>query len=79
MNNCQPLPSPAPHAVTGADRRTSIRLEPALWRALEEIAEQQHRTINEIVAEVDRDRGALRLTSAVRVYIVETYRTRFAA
>jgi predicted DNA-binding ribbon-helix-helix protein len=52
-------------------RRTSIRLEPELWSTLERIAEQQQKTADELLSEIDSAKpGNGSLTSAVRVYIV---------
>ena len=55
-------------------RRTSVRLEPAMWDALQEIVSLQGRTVNQLVTEIDRHRREASLTSAIRVYIVEFYR-----
>ncbi|MGB0921165.1 MAG: ribbon-helix-helix domain-containing protein [Alphaproteobacteria bacterium] len=56
--------------VTIGSRRTSIRLEPELWRALDALAAIQGTTINDICASLDRNKGKTGLTSALRVYIV---------
>ncbi|MEO1329580.1 MAG: ribbon-helix-helix domain-containing protein [Pseudomonadota bacterium] len=56
------------------DRRTSVRLEPQLWRALETIAEIERVDINEICSRVEETRGPDGgFTSALRVYIVEYF------
>lgn len=55
-------------------RRTSVRLEPQLWRALETIAEFEQRDINDICTTVAAERGPDGgFTSALRVYIVEYF------
>jgi predicted DNA-binding ribbon-helix-helix protein len=56
-------------------RRTSVRLEPAMWDALQEIVTLQGQTVNQLLTEIDRRRGHASLTSAIRVYIVEFYRS----
>lgn len=56
-------------------RRTSVRLEPTMWDALTEIARHQRRTLRQIVTEIERDRTASSLTAAIRVYIVQFYRS----
>lgn len=61
------------------ERRTSVRLEPQLWAALEEIAEREQKSLSEIctlIAAVRRVRGGF--TSALRVYIIEYFRRRLA-
>jgi predicted DNA-binding ribbon-helix-helix protein len=55
-------------------RRTSIKLEPALWRAFEEICEKRSKTIHQVCTHLAPHAGAATLTSAVRVYVVEALR-----
>lgn len=56
------------------DRRTSVRLEPQLWRALETIAELEKTSINELCTSVEEERGPEGgFTSALRVFIVEYF------
>jgi predicted DNA-binding ribbon-helix-helix protein len=54
-------------------RRTSVRLEPVLWDALADIAQQRQLTVTQLVTQIDRKRGSLGLTAAIRVYIVRFY------
>lgn len=51
--------------------RTSIRLEPALWHALETIAILQQRSVNDICTEIGSYARGNSFTSAIRVYIVD--------
>ncbi len=52
-------------------KRTSIRLEPTLWEALETIAQEEGRTINQICSQIaDTAAENSSFTSAVRVYII---------
>jgi len=68
-------PSPlAIHNVVVAGRRTSVRLEPSMWDGLRDIARRREMTINDLVTEIDRDRGAPGLTAAIRVYVLDFYR-----
>ncbi len=62
------------HTVFVGPRRTSVRLEPAMWAALNDVARRRRVTRNDLVAEIDRTRTASGLTSAIRVYVVEFYR-----
>lgn len=61
--------------VNVGGRRTSVRLEPDLWEALREIARRECCTLHEICTDIDRRRGTVRLTSAMRIYIVNYFRT----
>ena len=63
------------HNVVVAGRRTSVRLEPVMWEALQEIVRQQETNINQLVSEIDRRRNSSSLTAAIRVYIVDFYRS----
>jgi predicted DNA-binding ribbon-helix-helix protein len=55
--------------------RTSVRLEPVMWDALRQIAEEQEMNVNHLVTKIKRSAGRSSLTSAIRVYIMEFYRS----
>jgi predicted DNA-binding ribbon-helix-helix protein len=59
------------HNIVVAGHRTSVRLEPVMWEALLEIARQRETNINQLVTEIDSST----LTAAIRVYIVDFYRS----
>jgi predicted DNA-binding ribbon-helix-helix protein len=59
--------------VTVAGHRTSIRLEPAMWEALRQICEREHKPCNELVTEIDTQRIESSLTAAIRVYILRYF------
>ena len=63
------------HNVVVSGRRTSVRLEPVMWEALQDIARRQERTIHDLVSQIDRERTASSLTAAIRVFIVAFYRS----
>ena len=65
------------HNVVVAGRRTSVRLEPAMWEALHDVARRLGVTIHDLVTRIDRERSASSLTAAIRVYIVDFYRAAF--
>lgn len=46
-----------------------------MWEALREIIQVQGFTVNQLVTDINRRRSASSLTSAIRVYIVEFYRS----
>jgi predicted DNA-binding ribbon-helix-helix protein len=60
--------------VVVAGHRTSVRLEPAIWDALEDIQQREAKTLNQLVTEIDRARIASSLTAAIRVFVVRYYR-----
>ena len=58
-------------------RRTSVRLEPQLWRALEDIASFEEKRIDEICNQVNARRmNKGGFTSALRVHIISYFRDR---
>jgi predicted DNA-binding ribbon-helix-helix protein len=60
--------------VVVGGHRTSVRLEPVMWDALQDIAHRLRVTTHDLVTEIDRERTASSLTAAIRVYIVDFYR-----
>jgi predicted DNA-binding ribbon-helix-helix protein len=62
------------HNIVVGGHRTSVRLEPIMWDALHDIAQQRGLTTHDLVTDIDRDRTASSLTAAIRVYIVDFYR-----
>jgi predicted DNA-binding ribbon-helix-helix protein len=61
--------------VVVAGHRTSVRLEPVMWDALNEIARRERTTVHDLATRIDRNRTASTLTAAIRVFIVDYYRT----
>jgi predicted DNA-binding ribbon-helix-helix protein len=59
--------------VTVAGRRTSMRLEPAMWEALQQICRREGKTLNQLVTEIDRQRVESSLTAAIRVYLLQYF------
>ncbi len=57
------------------DRRTSLRLEPAMWDALAEICRREDITLHQLSALIDERRRASSLTAAIRVFIVNYFRS----
>ncbi len=60
--------------ITVNGRRTSIRLEPSMWQALDEIRALEGITINQFCERVDAVRRDAPLTAAIRVAILAYYR-----
>ena len=59
--------------VTVAGRRTSMRLEPAMWEALQQICRREDKSLNELVTEIDRQRIESSLTAAIRVSLLRYF------
>lgn len=88
-----PAPAPAAHedgplrtptmmrkrSLEIAGHRTSISLEDAFWESLREIAAARGLSLAGLVAQVDAAREGANLSSAIRVFVLETMRARGAA
>jgi predicted DNA-binding ribbon-helix-helix protein len=46
-----------------------------MWDALADIAGEQGETIHDLIAGINRDHNQANLSAAIRVYIVEYYRS----
>lgn len=56
------------------ERRTSLRLEPAMWDALAEICRREDMSLHEVCRQIDERRQASSLTAAIRVFILSYFR-----
>ena len=61
-------------SVTVAGHRTSITLEGAFWDSLKEIADSQNKSVNTLIAEIDKQQPE-NLSSALRVFILNFYKS----
>lgn len=59
--------------ITVGGLRTSVRLEPEFWDALWEIAEREHKTVDQICTTIDETVGELSRTAAIRLFIVSYF------
>ncbi|MBP7252282.1 MAG: ribbon-helix-helix domain-containing protein [Alphaproteobacteria bacterium] len=55
-------------------KRTSIRLETALWEALEDIGEREAKSIGELCAIIAERKTGTNLTASVRLFIIAYFR-----
>ena len=55
-------------------QRTSLRLEPSMWDALEEISRREGCTINDICSMIEDQRQGSTRTAALRVFILYYFR-----
>jgi predicted DNA-binding ribbon-helix-helix protein len=59
--------------VTVAGRRTSVRLEPAMWSALRELCEREKKIVHQLVTEIDGRRVESSLTAAIRIHLLQYF------
>jgi len=62
--------APRKRSVTIAGHATSVSMEDAFWRRLGQFAAESRRSVNGLIAEIDRDRTT-NLSSALRVWVLE--------
>lgn len=60
------------HSLAIAGHRTSISLERAFWDQLNALAAERGASLAALVAEIDAGRGAANLSSAIRVFILQS-------
>ncbi|MGO9674785.1 MAG: ribbon-helix-helix domain-containing protein [Methylocella sp.] len=60
------------HSLAIAGHRTSISLERAFWDRLNALAAERGASLAALVAEIDAGRGAANLSSAIRVYVLQS-------
>ncbi|WP_127900410.1 ribbon-helix-helix domain-containing protein [Solirhodobacter olei] len=65
---------PVKRSLTLKGHRTSVSLEDEFWAAFREIAAAREQGLNELAAEIDAARGDVGLASAIRVFILRSYR-----
>ena len=56
-------------SVRVAGHPTSVSLEEAFWTALKDIAVKRGVSLNQLITEIDRERGG-NLSSAIRVFVL---------
>ena len=59
--------------VTVGGRRTSMRLEPPMWEALQQVCHREGKPLNRLVTDIERERVESSLTAAIRVYLLQYF------
>ena len=62
-------------SIVVAGHKTSVSLEDAFWKGLKEIAGTRDMTLSELVAFVDSERQHGNLSSAIRLFVLDHYRS----
>jgi predicted DNA-binding ribbon-helix-helix protein len=63
-------------SIVIANHKTSVSLEDAFWRSLKDIASDREMTLSDLVASIDTDRHHGNLSSAIRLFVLDHYRSR---
>jgi predicted DNA-binding ribbon-helix-helix protein len=62
-------------SIVLAGHKTSVSLEDAFWRGLKEIAGKRVMTLSDLVGTIDSQRQQGNLSSALRLFVLEFYRS----
>jgi predicted DNA-binding ribbon-helix-helix protein len=62
-------------SIVIAGHKTSVSLEDAFWKGLKEIAGGRDMTLSELVAAIDSERRHGNLSSAIRLFVLDHYRS----
>ena len=65
-------------SVVVAGHKTSVSLEDAFWKGLKEIAGERDTTLSELVGKIDSEREYGNLSSALRLFVLDFYRTQLS-
>lgn len=62
-------------SIVITSHKTSVSLEDAFWKGLKDIATSRDMTLSEMVAAIDSERRHGNLSSAIRLFVLDHYRT----
>jgi predicted DNA-binding ribbon-helix-helix protein len=62
-------------SIAIGEHKTSVTLEEAFWNGLKEIAADRHITLSDLVTAIDGERLNANLSSAIRLFVLDHYRT----
>jgi predicted DNA-binding ribbon-helix-helix protein len=63
-------------SIVVGGHKTSVSLEDAFWTGMKEISGERSLTLSELVGEIDGTRTQGNLSSAVRLFVLDYYKSR---
>ena len=63
-------------SIVIANHKTSVSLEDAFWQGLKDIANDRDVTLSDLVAAIDTERMHGNLSSAIRLFVLDHYRSK---
>ena len=66
-------------SIVVAGHKTSVSLEEAFWNGMKEISGLRNITLSELVGEIDSNRQQGNLSSAIRLFVLDYFRSRAQA
>jgi predicted DNA-binding ribbon-helix-helix protein len=64
------------HSPSSIFSRSSVSIEETFWNGMKEISGQRSMTLSELVGEIDTNRHQGNLSSAIRLFVLDHFRTR---
>jgi len=65
-------------SIVVAGHKTSVTLEDAFWNGMKEIASGRNLTLSDLITAVDSERQQGNLSSAIRLFVLDSYRNQLA-
>jgi predicted DNA-binding ribbon-helix-helix protein len=62
-------------SIVVGGHKTSVSLEEAFWNGMKEISHERSVTLSELVGEIDTNRHQGNLSSAIRLFVLDHFRT----
>ena len=66
-------------SIVVAGHKTSVSLEEAFWNGMKEISGLRDMTLSELVGVIDSNRQQGNLSSAIRLFVLDYFRSRASA
>jgi predicted DNA-binding ribbon-helix-helix protein len=66
-------------SIVIAGHKTSVSLEDAFWKSFWEIARDRDLTVSEMATAIDSERAHPNLSSAIRLFVLDHYRSQIVA
>ena len=66
-------------SIVVAGHKTSVSLEEAFWNGMKEISGERNMTLSELVGEIDNKRQQGNLSSAIRLFVLDHFKSRAAS
>ena len=68
----------AKRSVVVAGHKTSVSLEEVFWNGMKEISGERNVTLSDLVGEIDTKRQQGNLSSAIRLFVLDYFKSRAA-
>ena len=62
-------------SIVISGRKTSVSLEEPFWSSMKEISQELSVTLSELVSEIDRNRQQGNLSSAIRLFVLDHFKS----